>query len=406
MTLRTLLREAFNALRVNLLRSVLTAVGVIIGVGSLVVMSAANSGANKLVESKIADQGTDVLIVRAAKVENALRRGAAVILTDHDAAAVKELVPNVPYINREIYSNTTVVAGNTSWITQYWGVDASYEKVFGVKLSEGRFFDEAEVRSGAKVIVIGATVAKKLFGAESPLDQRVRVGSIPVRIIGVRKKRGSFGGIDEDNFIILPITTARAHIPNSELSNARQLSLIELKVAPGADRKKVKEDILALLRERKHLRGAQEDKLDVTDLTQMIQMLNATQATLNGLLLATAAILLLVGGVGIMNIMLVSVTERTREIGLRMAIGARRRDILMQFLVEAVTLCVLAGIIGLVIGLAGSVVVARLMEWPLIIPPSGVATATLVSVGVGVTFGYLPARRAAGMNPIDALRRK
>ncbi|MBG0792275.1 ABC transporter permease [Methylocystis sp. H62] len=406
MTLRTLLREAVNALRLNLLRSVLTAIGVIIGVGSLVVMSAANSGANKLVESKIADQGTDVLIVAAAKAENALRRGAAVILTDQDAVAVKELVSNVQYLNREIYSNITVVAGNTSWITQYWGVDASYEKVFGVKLSEGRFFDEAEVRSGAKVIVLGATVARKLFGAESPLDQTVRVGAVSVRVIGVRKKRGSFGGIDEDNFIILPITTARAHIPNAEMSSARQLSLIDMKVAPGADREVVKQDVLALLRERKHLVGAQEDKLDVTDLTQMIQILNATQSTLNGLLLATAAILLLVGGVGIMNIMLVSVTERTREIGLRMAVGARRRDILMQFLVEAVTLCVLAGLIGLVIGLAGSVVVSRLMEWPLIIPPSGVATATLISVGVGVIFGYLPARRAAGMNPIDALRRK
>lgn len=406
MTPRALLREAFNALRLNLLRSALTAIGVIIGVGSLVVMSAANSGANKLVERKIADQGTDVLVVRAAKVENALRRGAAVILTDQDMNAIRELVPNIQYLSREVFSNVTLVAGNSGWITEYWGVDASYEQVFSVKLSEGRFFDEAEVRSGAKVIVLGATVARKLFGAESPLDQTVRVGAIPVRVIGVRKKRGSFGGIDEDNFIFLPITTARAHIPNSEMSSARQLSLIDMRVFPGANRDAVKQALLALLRQRKHLRGAQEDKLDVTDVTQMIQMLNTTQSTLNRLLLATAAILLLVGGVGIMNIMLVSVTERTREIGLRMAIGARRRDILLQFLAEAVTLCVVAGLIGLVIGLAGSILVARLVDWPLIIPPLGVAAATLVSVGVGIIFGYLPARRGAGLNPIDALRRK
>ncbi len=406
MTLQTLFREAINALRLNLLRSALTAIGVIIGVGSLVVMSAANSGANKLVERQIADQGTDVLAVRAAKVENALRRGAVVVLTDQDANAVRELVPNIEYLSREVYSKVTLVAGNSSWITEYWGVDASYEQVWGVKLSEGRFFDEAEVRSGAKVIVIGATVARKLFGTASPLDQTVRLGTIPVRIIGVRKKRGSFGGVDEDNFIILPIKTARAHIPNSEMSTARQLSLIDMKVSPGANREKVKQDVLALLRERKHLRGAQEDKLDVIDLTQMVQLLNTTQSTLNRLLLATAAILLLVGGVGIMNIMLVSVTERTREIGLRMAIGARRRDILLQFLAEAVTLCVVAGLIGLVIGLAGSVLVARLVDWPLIIPPLGVAAATLVSVGVGIIFGYLPARRGAGLNPIDALRRK
>lgn len=406
MTPRILLREAMTALRLNRLRSALTAVGVIIGVGGLVVMSAANSGASKLIEGQIADQGTDVLIVNAAKTENALRRGAAVILTDQDAAAVRELVPNVQYLNREIYSKVTLVAGNTSWITEYWAVDASYEQVFGVKLSEGRFFDEAEVRSGAKVIILGATVAKKLFGDESPLDQTIRMGSIPVRIIGVRKKRGSFGGLDEDNNIIVPITTARAHIPNSELSNARQLSLIDLKVFLGADRAKVKEDILALLRERKHLRGVQEDKIQVVDLTQIIQLLNTTQSTLNGLLLATAAILLLVGGVGIMNIMLVSVTERTREIGLRMAIGARRRDILMQFLAEAVTLCVLAGMLGLAIGLAGSAVVARVVDWPLIVSPWSIATAILVSVGVGVVFGLIPARRAAALSPIDALRRR
>ncbi|BDV36394.1 ABC transporter permease [Methylocystis iwaonis] len=406
MTLQTLFREAINALRLNLLRSALTAFGVIIGVGSLVVMSAANSGANKLVERQIADQGTDALAVRAAKVENALRRGAVVVLTDQDANAVRELVPNIQYLSREVYSKVTLVAGNSSWITEYWGVDASYEQVWGVKLSEGRFFDEAEVRSGAKVIVIGATVARKLFGTASPLDQTVRLGTIPVRIIGVRRKRGSFGGVDEDNFIILPIKTARAHIPNSEMSTARQLSLIDMKVSPGANREKVKQDVLALLRERKHLRGAQEDKLDVIDLTQMVELLNTTQSTLNRLLLATAAILLLVGGVGIMNIMLVSVTERTREIGLRMAIGARRRDILRQFLAEAVTLSVVAGLIGLMIGLAGSVLVARLVDWPLIIPPLGAAAATLVSVSVGIIFGYLPARRGAGLNPIDALRRK
>nr|WP_255537162.1 ABC transporter permease [Methylocystis sp. Sn-Cys] len=384
----------------------MTAFGVIIGVGSLVLMSAANSGANKLVERQISDQGTDALVVRAAKVENALRRGAVVVLTDQDANAVRELVSNIQYLSREVYSKVPLVAGNSSWITEYWGVDASYEQVWGVKLSEGRFFDEAEARSGAKVIVIGATVARKLFGTASPLDQTVRLGTIPVRIIGVRRKRGSFGGVDEDNFIILPIKTARAHIPNSEMSTARQLSLIDMKVSPGANREKVKQDVLALLRERKHLRGAQEDKLDVIDLTQMVQLLNTTQSTLNRLLLATAAILLLVGGVGIMNIMLVSVTERTREIGLRMAIGARRRDILLQFLAEAVTLSVVAGLIGLMIGLAGSVLVARLVDWPLIIPPLGAAAATLVSVSVGIIFGYLPARRGAGLNPIDALRRK
>jgi len=401
-----LFREATTALRLNLLRSALTAIGVIVGVGSLVVMSAASAGANRLIERQIADRGTDVLIVHAVKVENALRRGAAVVLTDQDVKAIQELVPDVEFISREIYSNVTLIYGNTSWITEYWGVDASYAEVFNVKLSEGRFFDDAEVRSGAKVVVLGATVARKLFGTASALDQTLRMGGTPVRVIGVRAKRGSVGGRDADNFIILPIVTARAHLPNAEMSTPRQLSLIDMKVFPGANRDAVKQAVLALLRERKHLRGAQEDKLDVSDLTQFIQMLNATQSTLTWLLSATAAIALLVGGVGIMNIMLVSVTERTQEIGLRLAIGARKRDILMQFLVEAVTLCVLAGIVGLLLGVAGSAIVARASDWPLIIRPSSIALALLISVGVGVLFGYLPARQAASMNPIDALKRE
>ncbi|MFO1103029.1 MAG: ABC transporter permease [Methylocystis sp.] len=406
MTLQALFREAITALRLNLLRSALTAIGVIIGVGSLVVMSAAGSGANKMIERQIADQGTDVLIIRAVKIENALRRGAAIVLTDQDMRAVKELVPNVQFISREVYSNVTLVSGNASWITEYWGVDASYADVFNVKLSQGRFFDEGEVRSGAKLIVLGATVAKKLFGNQSPLDQTLRMGGVPVRVIGVRAKRGSVGGRDEDNFIILPITTARAHLPNAEMSNPRQLSLFELKVASGADREEVKRDVLALLRERKHLRGVQEDKLDIIDMTQFIQMLNTTQSALTWLLSVTAAISLLVGGIGIMNIMLVSVTERTQEIGLRIAIGARKRDILHQFLAEAVTLCVLAGLVGVGLGVAGGAIFARASDWPLIIPPLSIVAAFAVSVGVGVLFGYLPARRAAAMNPIEALKRE
>lgn len=406
MTLRALLLEAITALRLNKLRSALTAIGVMIGVGSLIVMSAASSGATKLIERQIADQGTDVLLVRAIKMDNALRRGAAVVLTDHDSNAIRESAPNVQFLSREIFSNVTLVSGNTSWITEYWGVDSSYADVFNVKLSKGRFFDDAEVRMGAKVVVLGATVARKLFGDESPLEQTLRMGGAPVRVIGVIEKRGAVGGRDQDNFTIVPITMARAHLPNADMSSPRQLSLIDLKVLPGANREAVKQDVLTILRERKHLRGDLEGKLDVDDMTKIIQTLNATQSTLTWLLSATAAISLVVGGVGIMNIMLVSVTERTQEIGLRLAIGARQRDILFQFLAEAVALCLLAGVIGLVLGVAGSAIVARISEWPLIIRPSSIATAFLVSVGVGVLFGYLPARRAAAMSPIDALKRE
>jgi putative ABC transport system permease protein len=401
-----ILHEALVALRLNMLRSALTAIGVIIGVAGLVVMSSANSGADRLIEKQIADQGADVLIVRAVKVENALRRGAAVVLTDQDIRAIRELVPGIQYSSREVYSNGTLVYGNTSWITEYWGVDASYADVFNVRLSEGRFFDEAEVRAGAKVIILGATVARKLFKENSPLDQTVRMGGVPVRVIGVRSKRGAIGGQDQDNFVILPITTARTHLPTVDMSSPRQISLIDMKVFPAADREAIKREVMSILRERKHLHGDQEDKLDMNDLTQFVEMLDTTHSTLTWLLSTTAAIALLVGGVGIMNIMLVSVAERTQEIGLRIAIGARRRDILRQFLAEAVTLCIVAGMIGLVLGIVGSAIVAHLSDWPLIIQPSSVVMALLVSISVGALFGYLPARRAAAMNPIDALRRE
>ena len=404
MTPRALLREAATALRSNLLRSALTAIGVIIGVSGLVVMSAANAGANKLVEQQVVSVGTDVLYVFAVTVENALRRGAAIVLTDQDADAIRELVPGLQQLSREINGAVTVVAGDKNWNTKYYSAEASYQSVFGVKLLEGRFFDEADVRAGAKVVILGATVKEKLFGAESPLDQTIRLGAVPVRVIGVRTKLGSAGGENLDNYIYLPITTARARIPNSNMSNSRQISSIDMKVYTGVDREKVKRDVLALLRARKHLVGAQEDKLQVFDSTRFVELLNTTQASLTWLLSAAAAIALFVGGVGIMNIMLVSVTERTQEIGLRMAIGARKRDILMQFLAEAVTLCVVAGTIGLVIGLVGSALVAHFVEWPLIIPPGSVMAALMVSIGVGVLFGFLPARRAAAMNPIDALR--
>lgn len=404
MTPCTLLREATTALRSNLLRSALTATGVSVGVSGLVVMSAANAGANRLVEQQIANVGADVLFVFTNNVENALRRGAAVILTDQDANAVRAFVSGIQYLSREINGVVSVVSGDRSWNTKYYAGEGSYEAVFSVRLSEGRFFSEADVRTGAKVAVLGETVKEKLFGGASPLGQTVRLGALPVRIIGVRTKLGSAGGENLDNNIYLPITTARAHLPNASMSSPRQISSIDMKVKTGIEREKIKDEVLALLRERKHLVGAQEDKLKVFDSTRFVELLNTTQSTLTWVLSAATAISLFVGGVGIMNIMLVSVTERTQEIGLRIAIGARKRDILLQFLAEAVSLCILAGIIGLAIGVGGGAIVAHLADWPLIFPPLSVVTAFLVSVGVGVVFGILPARRAARMNPIDLLR--
>ncbi len=406
MTLGGYFQEASTALRLNVLRSALTAIGVIIGVSGIVVMGAAGNGANKMIEKQVAALGADALVAEPLKVENIGQRGPVVLLTDEDAAAIIERVPQIQHISREIDGNVTIIAGNTSWTPQYWGVDASYAKVFNVKTSEGRFFGEDEVSSGAKVIVLGATVAKKLFGGDSPVDQIVRMGGVPMRVIGVRSQLGSVGGQDQDNHVMVPVTTARSRLPQKETAAAHQLNLIDMKIAPGADRQAAKEAVLALLRERKHIRDGEQDRFSVWDPKQFVELMNATHETLGWLLAATAAISLVVGGVGIMNIMLVSVTERTHEIGLRMAIGARKRDILAQFLMEAVVLCAAAGAAGLALGATGGYIVAQASGWPLIIGPGTIAAAILASAGVGIIFGYLPAHRAAALNPIDALRRE
>ncbi len=403
----TLLDEAITQLRLNALRSALTAIGVIIGVAGIIVLGAAASGANSRIEAQLEAMGHDTLNIAAVTVDNAAHRGTVMVLNDGDVNAIRELVPEVQHISREVYSNVTLVAGNASWTTEYWGVDATYADVYDVRTTEGRFFDEGEVRAGARVIVLGATTAQQLFGAEPPVGRSLRMGGVPVRVIGVRARRGSVGGRDRDNHAIVPITTARARLPKAQAAvGPRVLDLIDTKVYPGADRKAAKDAILALLRERKHVHDALEDKLKVHDTSQYIELMNTTHSSLSWLLAATTAISLVGGGVGIMNIMLVSVTERTREIGLRRAIGARRRDILAQFLFEAILLCAAAGLVGLALGIAGGALVAQASGWPLILTPQSVALALVASVGVGVVFGYLPAHRAAALDPIEALRRE
>jgi len=406
LTLGGYLAEAITSLRLNALRSALTAIGVIIGVAGIMVLGAASAGANKKIAEQINAMGADALVIAALSFENAGQRGPVILLTDEDATAILEHVPDIQHVSRELDGNVTIIAGNASWTPQYWGVDASYADVFNVNTSEGRFFDEGEVRSGAKVILLGATVAEKLFGGASPIDQLVRMGGVPMRVIGVRSRLGSVGGLDQDNHVMVPITTARSRLPQKEKAAAHQLNLIDTKVVRGADREAAKEAILALLRERKHIRDGEQDKFDVFDPTRYVELMNATHTTLSWLLAATAVISLVVGGVGIMNIMLVSVTERTHEIGLRMAVGARKRDILAQFLIEAIVLCAAAGAAGLALGLFGGFIVARASGWPLIIEPATVIIAILASAGVGIIFGYLPAHGAAVLNPIDALRRE
>ncbi len=304
-----------------------------------------------------------------------------------------------------LLASLKLTAGPVSWKTLVMGLDAANASIYRYDLAEGRLIDEEDVRSGAKVTVLTHTVARKLFGEQSALGKIIRVGAVPMTVIGVRAPVGRIGGETQDDEIYVPLSTARARLVHDENASPRQLHWIAVKFDEMADIAAAEEAINALLRERKHIRPDEQAKFDVVNVVNFMTLLNATQTTLGWLLAATAVISLIVGGVGIMNIMLVSVSERTHEIGLRKALGAREADILAQFLFEAVILCVGAGVMGLAIGVAVAYATAALAGWPMIIGPWMILLALGASVGVGIMFGYVPARNAARLDPVEALAR-
>jgi putative ABC transport system permease protein len=284
-------------------------------------------------------------------------------------------------------------------------VHDSYTKVRDWPIATGRGFTTEDVRSGARVALLGSTVATKLFGAEDPLDQSIRIRNVPFKVVGVLEPKGQSGmGRDQDDMILLPLSAARGRIVGRNQVINNQVGQIFVKLEQGTDLAHAQEEFENILRQRRRIQPGAEDDFAVRNLAEFLKARTAAQTTLSWLLGATSAIALIVGGIGIMNIMLVSVTERTREIGLRMAVGGRRRDILLQFLVEAVTLCLLGGLIGVVIGIALAIGVARTAEWPILISPDVVLLAMLAAACTGIFFGFFPARRAAMLNPIEALR--
>ena len=405
MTLNGSIQEAIAALRGNTLRSALTAIGVIIGVAGIIAIAAADAGARQTVEDQVAILGVNRLSLACVQSSNSGQRGPVVTLTDDDAKFVTDRIPEVAAFNTEFDSAATIVAGDAAWTTQVWGTSASYAMTHDMKTKEGRFFDEDEDRRRAKIIVLGATVARKLFGAELAVDKRVRVNGVPMRVVGVRQSLGRLGGEDMDDHVFVPINTVRTRLLKDPLAVPHQVNLVTVRVAPGNDLDRVAQAIGRLIRERKHLPEGGQTKCMVDNPTQFVHLMNSTHSALSDLLGVTTIIFLFVGGVGITNIMLVSVTERTREIGLRRAVGARGFDILAQFLTEAVVLCLAGGAVGVVVGIVAGYVIAQSSGWRLIIEPWAVATAILASVGVGVTFGYFPARRAALLDPAEALAR-
>ena len=411
MSLLSTLRVALNALRVNKLRSMLTMLGIIIGVAAVIAMIAVGGGAQARIEEQIRSLGSNVMIVLAGSTTSSgirLGAGAAQTLTEDDARAIAIEVDNV-VAAPTLRGTGQMVYGNTNWSAVIYGATPEYFEVREWKIIAGRGFEPNELSGAGKVALIGQTTVRQLFGEymppESVVDQTIRVRKVPITIVGVLDRKGQSAlGTDQDDVLFVPLATARSRLFGTPHGRLRRVSVINVKVVEGADMKVAEERIKALLRQRHRLQPGQEDDFTIRNLTEMLQAQEQSSRVLSLLLAAVASVSLLVGGIGIMNIMLVSVTERTREIGLRMAVGARARDILSQFLIEAVTLSLIGGVIGVVLGVASSYAIGNFAGWVTVMRPEAVVLSVGFSAAVGVFFGFYPARKASRLLPIDALR--
>ncbi|MFN0217593.1 MAG: ABC transporter permease [Hyphomicrobium sp.] len=408
MTLLDSLAIAWTALKSNLLRSILTTLGIIIGVASVIILVAVGSGARSEVEKQIESLGSNMLVVFSGSSRVMGRAGGAgtqLPLDEGDLAAIRDKVPGVIAISGQLNGAGPVVYGNANWSTTLTGIHADFARVRDWPIVSGRDLTLQDVRSSAKVALLGQTVVKQLFQDEEPVGATIRVKSTPFLVVGVLGAKGSSNfGRDQDDVVLMPMTTARGQIVGKSQVKADQVGQIYIKFDPSIDLKDAEEDIETLMRQRRRISPGEEETFNVRNLAEFMKARTEVLSTMTYLLAATSAISLIVGGIGIMNIMLVSVTERTREIGLRMAVGGRRGDIMRQFLVEAVALCLIGGIVGALLGVIAAAVIANAAKWPVLISPAVIALALGAAGGTGVIFGFFPARRAAHLNPIDALR--
>ena len=401
-------RIALRALRVNKLRSILTMLGIIIGVGAVIAMVSVGAGAQARVSEQIRSLGANLIIILPGSVASTgvrLGHGTRPTITQDDSAAIAREIPAVQATAPTVRGRDTLVFGNTNWSTSIQGTTTTYEEARQWPVVSGRYFTVEEQESAAKVVLLGQTVVDNVFGGADPVGTMVRVGGTPLTVVGLLEKKGqSSWGQDQDDVVVIPITTANKRVLGPTQPLPTSVNAISVRVRDGGDMKAAEEEIRQLLRQRHKLQGYQEDDFWIRNLSEMLQAEEASSRILTMLLAAIASVSLIVGGIGIMNIMLVSVTERTREIGLRMAVGARGRDILVQFLVEAVTLSLIGGVIGIALGLGGSYAIAYLAEWRTLLNVQAVLLAFGFSAAVGVFFGFYPARKAAQLNPIEALR--
>jgi putative ABC transport system permease protein len=401
-------RIAMRALRANKLRSILTMLGIIIGVGAVIAMIAVGAGAQARVAEQIRSLGSNLIIVLPGSVTSGgvrLGFGTRPSITQDDAAAIAREIPSVHSVAPSVRGGGQVVFGNTNWSTSIQGTTPSYEEARQWPVVAGRWFSQEDLEGAAKVVLLGQTVASNVFGDSDALDQVVRVKEVPLTVIGVLDRKGqSSWGQDQDDVVLIPITTANKRVLGPTQPLPTSVNAISVRVRDGEHMKAVEQQMKDLLRARHRLQSWQDDDFWVRNLSEMLQAEEESSRILTMLLAAIASVSLLVGGIGIMNIMLVSVTERTREIGLRMAVGARARDILTQFLVEAVTLSLIGGALGIALGIGGSYAIAYLAQWRTLISSQAILLAFAFAAGVGVFFGFYPARKAAGLNPIEALR--
>jgi len=406
--LGTSVRIALRALKVNRTRSALTMLGIIIGVAAVIAMVGVGAGATARIQEQIQSIGSNLIIVLPGSISSngvRLGSGAVATLTQDDAKAIAEECPSVALTAPAVRGAVQVVYGNNNWATTVQGVTPDYMTLRDYTMSSGRFFTTQDVDAAAKTAVLGETVAQNLFGDSNPTGQVVVIKNVPFTVSGVLTPKGqSPTGQDQDDVILLPITTATQKVLGANKANAKAVGALMVQAINPQAMDQAIQEVEALLRERHRIQPGVEDDFTIRNLTEVFAAQESSAKVMSILLGAIASVSLVVGGIGIMNIMLVSVTERTREIGLRLAVGAKRQAILLQFLVEAVTLSLLGGVIGIVVGLTTSLLISHFAEWSTKVSLLSVLTSFVFSALVGVFFGYYPARKAAFLNPIEALR--
>jgi putative ABC transport system permease protein len=397
------LKIALLALRRNKMRTVLTMLGMIIGVGAVIAMVGIGNGAKAQIEAQIASFGQNLILVWTGSLTRGgvhTGWGSAGTLSIDDAEAIQREVPGVTVISPEVRSSGQIAAGNENWFTQIVGEGSDYFNIRQWPVVQGSPFGEQDIRSANKVAVIGKTIADQLYPGEDPIGQILRVKNSPFIVVGVLRAKGlSVQGQDQDDIVIIPYTSAMKRLLGVTMLRAINVQAISPEMLNPAQ-----EQIVSLLRQRHHITPGKDDDFTVRTQQEIADAATAQSKTMSWLLAGIACVSLVVGGIGIMNIMLVSVTERTREIGIRMAVGARGGDILLQFLTEAVTLSMIGGVIGILAGLGTSKIIQAIQHWPVMTPIVWIVVAFLVSAAVGVFFGFYPARKASRLDPIDALR--